>query len=340
MQRPSVPGPFRRWSPASLDPTMFDAGAEQSLASQYDYSRISRTTATTNAYHPYITQPEYTNYTQTAESSHYTHAASTSSGYQYANGLYPANNQPAYRIKVLKLIGLRRPTIITRRNHRSATARTQPIRMLPPPARQVAVNMHRKLSFNHQRNEPPGLSRLHLLLTLDDDASYHKASMASMMGRARLPIGGNAYIEAVPQSSGVGDKRKDRASSPPDTTRTAEASPVKKKKEALRVKGHRKNRTEATADLAKRLPNHLQVYETPSMKHIRQAIVHIDEQTARIGRLEDEASQLKAAQVQLVSEIRVLRRESATLLSENGFLRHVVEEKDTRIRQLEGGQTW
>ncbi|TFY81249.1 hypothetical protein EWM64_g2759 [Hericium alpestre] len=264
MHHSSTPGPSRRWSPISLSSAQFGAGAEQAQGMQHGYVRTSSTNATTNTHYPYAMQAGYTNYTQTAESSLYTHITGTSSSYQHTSGLHPTNN-------------------------------------------------HR-----------PG-----------DDTSSHKGKMTSMTGRMRLPIGGNAQAEAVPQSSRVGEKRKDRASSP--STSDAEALPFRKK-EALRVKGHRKNRTEAIAELAERLPSHLQVYEAPSVKHIRQAIVHIDEQTARIGRLENENAQFRAAQVHLTSENYVIRKKNETLLDENDFLQRAINEKDTRIRQLEGGR--
>ncbi|TFY74739.1 hypothetical protein EWM64_g9273 [Hericium alpestre] len=143
----------------------------------------------------------------------------------------------------------------------------------------------------------------------------------------------------TPRKRRTPSKRTRAASVTESSASDAEALPFRKK-EALRVKGHRKNRTEAIAELAERLPSHLQVYEAPSVKHIRQAIVHIDEQTAHIGRLENESIQSRAAQAQFAFESRDLRSRNETLMGENKYLRCVIVEKDQRIGQLEGGQAW
>ncbi|TFY80068.1 hypothetical protein EWM64_g3941 [Hericium alpestre] len=92
MQHSSMSGTSQRWSPASLDRSMFDAGAKQSQGPQYDYAQTSAMTATMNAYYPYATQAGYTNYMQTAQPS-YTHSIGHSSSYHYPDNLYPANFQ-------------------------------------------------------------------------------------------------------------------------------------------------------------------------------------------------------------------------------------------------------
>ncbi|TFY77508.1 hypothetical protein EWM64_g6504, partial [Hericium alpestre] len=283
-----------------------------------------RRNATTNTHYPYAMQAGYTNYTQTAEFSLYTDAAGTSSSYQHPNGLYPANNQsdqqtgvpfqgappdwpsPAYHDHSAQ------PSVRYSQNSNqpyatadasSSSNQYASKAKLPPSKARIAGSQR---TSSHSR---PG-----------DDTLSHKAEMTSMTGRMRLPIGGNAHAEAVPQSSRVGEKRKDRASSP--STSDAEALPFRKK-EALRVKGHRKNRTEAIAELAERLPSHLQVYEAPSVKHIRQAIIHIDEQSARIERLEDEAGQARAAQFASDQEIDSLRTDNSVLRRQNRELLRV-----------------
>ncbi|TFY83657.1 hypothetical protein EWM64_g346 [Hericium alpestre] len=153
------------------------------------------------------------------------------------------------------------------------------------------------------------------------------ADMNSKMGRWRL--GKDAPAQAQSQLFAVGElKRKVRASSPPETTREAEAV-TKKAKESERSRNGRAELREDIAKLTEKLPLRLRYYkDKPSNKNVANAVTYIDEQNARIGRLEVEV------------EIFDLRIRNQALRNENELQRDRLTEKDSRIRELEERQLW
>ncbi|TFY83637.1 hypothetical protein EWM64_g375 [Hericium alpestre] len=164
------------------------------------------------------------------------------------------------------------------------------------------------------------------------------------MGRWRL--GMTAPTQPPSQHFAIGElKRKDRAPSPTEMTSAAEALTSKRAKPAAtgagtsegvhksdraeKAKKHRDKLSRDVAELATRLPQHLQLFEDkPTVANIRQAIIHIDE-------LENEAAQLRAAHVQATRQNIAYQHELQALRNEKRTNAQDLARLNNRIGELE-----
>ncbi|TFY81254.1 hypothetical protein EWM64_g2762 [Hericium alpestre] len=321
MQHPSTPGPSRRRSPASLEPATFGPGAEQSRASQHDYAHTFMMTATPNAYYPYTTQAGYANDTNVQP-------------YQQTGASYGAPAEwpkPSYH----------GPSGQSSTNYSPSSADQYAATIASTSTRQSAASGSHASSEKRSKAPKP-------IASTSRRPKDSKPDMSSKMGRWRL--GSNAPAQAPSQFFAVGElKRKDRAPSPTEMTSAAEAPTNKKAKPAAtgvgtsegvqksdraeKAKKHRDKLSRDVADLATRLPQHLQLFEDkPTVANIRQAIIHIDE-------LENEAAQLRAAHFQAArqsiafqDQIRELQSERLTHAQDLTRLKKRIDELDLELQ--------
>ncbi|TFY81235.1 hypothetical protein EWM64_g2777 [Hericium alpestre] len=345
---PATHGPSRpssrRQSPTNLDSAEFSAGAAQPQGRPYDPPRMSATTTTTNQLYQSATQAGYPYYLQAAASSYHTQTATSASSHQNYN-VYPTNTQSYQQ---------------TGASYQSApmfagTSSSYYDSSAQPSINYTPDSIHQHAAAAYSSTSQPVPSVNHASSEKRTKPSKPTAStsrrpkdsnpdMNSKMGRWRL--GGNPSAQPASQLFAVGElKRKDRAPSPTETASATEAPTNKKAKPATtgagtsqgaqrsdaagKAKKHRDKLNRDIAELATRLPHHLQLFEDkPSVANIRQAIIHIDE-------LENEAAQLRGAHVACQQEIYRLESVNYENREQIHALRCDLGIKDARIGELE-----